>query len=215
MFCTRCGKEIAETTRICPACGSSTGNEQPHTSYGAYPPLENGSPASRQRPNIVSPVQEPAPHGPGQNSYRPPHTNGYAASPPPYQQPPMYQASFTAYAASADGASAFTITQRDNTALITEFILSLIGIFGVGWLMTRETTVGSILLVCSFFLYWPLMILGTLFTFGFGLICLGPLAIGAIILNVVLLNSTIKRQATHFIITPQPPQRMTVPPQRY
>ncbi|GHO89896.1 zinc ribbon domain-containing protein [Dictyobacter formicarum] len=218
MFCKRCGKEIADTTRICPVCGSSikqpASNEHPHTSYGVYPPLETESPAPQQRQNFVPPAQRPAPHGPGQASYPPPYANGYAASPPSYQPPPTYQATFTAYAPEVN-ASAFTVTQKDNTALITEIILSLIGIFGVGWLMTRETTVGAVLLVCSFFLYWPLMILGTLFTLGFGLICLGPLAIGAIIINIVLLNSAINRKATHFVITPQAPQRMTVPPQRY
>jgi hypothetical protein len=52
--------------------------------------------------------------------------------------------------------------------------------------------------------------MGTLFTFGLGLLCLGPLAVSAIIINIVLLNQALKRKATHFTIH-QPPD-MTMPP---
>ncbi|GCE25506.1 hypothetical protein KDA_09900 [Dictyobacter alpinus] len=144
-----------------------------------------------------------------------PYGNGYQSSPPPYQPPPAYQAHAPGYVPGVNN-STFTVTHKDNTPLITEIIFSLFGIFGIGWLMSRETTVGVALLVCSFLIYWPLVILGTLFTLGLGLICLGPLVIAAIIVNIVLLNSTINRKATRFVITPQqPPQRMTVPPQRH
>ena len=70
--------------------------------------------------------------------------------------------------------------------------------------MAGETIIGTTLLICSIFIYWPLIILGTIFTLGLGLICLGPLAIGAIILNILLLNKILDRQSTQYVITPQP-----------
>ncbi|GCE17589.1 hypothetical protein [Dictyobacter kobayashii] len=195
-------------------CGSNikqqASNEQPHTSYGVYPPHEMESPAQQRRPDFVPPASQ----GPGHGTH-PPYNNGYSASPPPYQQPPVYQAAFTTYAPGINP-NTFTVTQENNTPLVAEIILSLFGIFGVGWLMARETTTGAVLLVCSFLFYWPLIILGTIFTLGIGLICLGPLAVGAIIVNVILLNRVIKRKATRFVVTSsQPPQHMTVPPQHY
>ena len=90
--------------------------------------------------------------------------------------------------------------QKNNTPLIVEILLSIfLGIYGVGWLMAGETTVGIILLICSFFVYLPVLILGTILTVGFGIICIGPLAIGAIILNAVMLNNVLKRKATQYI----------------
>ena len=99
---------------------------------------------------------------------------------------------------------------KKDGALIAEILLSLFGIFGVGWLIGGETTIGIILLVCSFFIYWPIMILGTLFTFGLGLICLGPLAIGSIILNALLLNNRLKRKAAQYVTVQA--QHMPMPP---
>jgi hypothetical protein len=97
------------------------------------------------------------------------------------------------------------VSNKNDSALLVEFILSLVGVFGVGWLMAGETVTGRILLICSFLVYWPIMIVGTILTFGLGLICLGPIAIGAIILNILLLNSVINRKAAHFVVTPPPP----------
>jgi hypothetical protein len=83
---------------------------------------------------------------------------------------------------------------RKENALALEIILSLFGIFGIGWLAGGETTVGIILLICSFVVYLPILFLGTIFTFGLGLFCLGPLAIVAIIINAVLCNNILKRR---------------------
>ena len=105
------------------------------------------------------------------------------------------------------------VSTKNNNALVVEIILSLFGLFGVGWLMAGETTIGTVLLVCSIFLYWPLLILGTIFTFGLGLICLGPLAIGAIILNILLLNKVLEQKSTQYVITPQPIYMNTPPRQ--
>ena len=66
--------------------------------------------------------------------------------------------------------------------------------------MSGETTIGVILLICTFVLYWPIMLLGIIFTLGLGLFCLGPLAIGAIILNAILLNNTLKQKAAQVVM---------------
>jgi len=99
---------------------------------------------------------------------------------------------------------------KNSGALIAEILLSVfVGIYGVGWLMAGETTTGIILLICSFVVYWPIMILGTIFTFGIGLLCLGPLAIGAIIVNAILLNNLLNRKAAQVVMVqanPMPPR---------
>ena len=102
--------------------------------------------------------------------------------------------------------------ERNDGALVAEMILSLFGIFGVGWLIAGETMVGVVLLVASFLLYWPIMLLGTIFTFGIGLICLGPLAISAIIVNAILLNTTLNRKARR-VLSPMPPPPQIQPPE--
>ena len=85
---------------------------------------------------------------------------------------------------------------KNPTPMLVEVLLSLfLGIYGVGWLMAGETTTGIVLLICSFVIYWPFVILLIVFTLGLGLFCVVPLGIGAVILNAVLLNSRLNRKA--------------------
>lgn len=91
----------------------------------------------------------------------------------------------------------FTSTCSYDSALAVEFILSLLGIFGIGWLLAGETVIGLLLLACSILIYWPMMILGTLVTLGFGLMCLGPLAVSCVICNALLLNLCLKRKMAY------------------
>ena len=115
----------------------------------------------------------------------------------PYNAPPMYrqtQCSFT------------FINVSTNTPLIVELLLSIfLGIFGIGWLMAGEVAIGIILLACSLFIYVPLLIISifiAFFTFGFSLFCTGPMVIGAIVLNAILLNNKLKRKATAYMPIP-------------
>ena len=198
MFCERCGSEIADTAMACPRCGANLSRKfrndvwhQPVTNYGQY--SEEETPSYQQGyiapPNALPPYKG-AKGFPQQNYQMPPRTH-------PIER--------VQYAGFPDPASDMVkVSTKNNNALIVEIILSLFGLFGVGWLMAGETIIGTVLLVCSIFIYWPLIILGTIFTFGLGLICLGPLAIGAIILNILLLNKVLDRQSTQYIITPQP-----------
>ena len=198
MFCDHCGNEIANEAIVCPFCGSHTGNNAQYTQPATYQMQQGpqddfskfGGPPLYQNGYQPVPPQPPPTYTPPVQQQIP----GYA--PPSY--PPVYQ----------QGNVTIIQNSGNEASIVVEIILSLFGLFGVGWLIGGETTVGIILLVCSVFIYWPVMILGTLFTFGLGLICLGPLAIGAIILNAILCSSTLKRRAARVTVihsTPPPP----------
>ncbi len=212
MICKRCGNTLAENAMICPICGTATipasASEQPATSYGPFP--QGSRPAGGYAPQNNAGGYErgyaPPPRSDG------PQQGGQGYS-PNYGYSPPYNAGY------APGINVTVINNvpasgSHDSALIVEIILSLFGIFGVGWLMAGETTPGIVLLICSFVIYWPIVIMGTLFTFGVGLLCLGPMMIAAIIINAVLLNNALKRKiAQKFVyVQQQPPMQM--PPQR-
>ena len=190
---------------VCAVCGTVVERPKsaPSTSYGEPYPQSSFSDSSCYERGY--PAQPQAVPPPPQAEYMPPaqQSLGYI---PPYTNAAMYP----------PGAINVTIVNpppgKKEGALAAEIILSLFGVFGVGWLISGETAVGIVLLVCSFVLYWPIMILGTLFTFGLGLICLGPLAIGSIILNVLLLNNRLNRKATQYVMVQS--QQMPIPPRR-
>ena len=204
MICTRCGNEMPNNATVCAVCGTVTERPKapPSTTYGGpYPHSSFGQPSAYERG--YTDQSQAAPPPPPQARYMPPPQQPFSYV-PPYTNASMYQ----------PGAINVTIVNppadKKDGALIAEILLSLFGIFGVGWLIGGETTIGIILLVCSFFIYWPIMILGTLFTFGLGLICLGPLAIGSIILNALLLNNRLKRKAAQYVTVQA--QHMPMPP---
>jgi hypothetical protein len=230
MFCERCGTKIevynAGQQSYCPVCGSMLKSQQ-H--------IYSGSPPIHHEPYHYQPIQTEAwqthanPYEQGYHGQQraaqnplPPNNawnthydksvgyNSHTTTTPQHQPLPPYAASRNT------SQPVYIVSNKNDSALITEIILSLFGIFGVGWLVGKETVIGIVLLLTSIFIYWPVMILGTVLTFGVGLICLGPLAIAAIIINVVLLNSRLKKKAMHFVVTPsQPvmPPPMTMPPQ--
>jgi TM2 domain-containing membrane protein YozV/predicted RNA-binding Zn-ribbon protein involved in translation (DUF1610 family) len=192
--CERCGNEISDNLAICPNCGTiitkAKENLPPTTSYGSYSGgYYSQSPifVENNLPNYGTP------HAQEYNIQQPQYSYG-----PPYNTPPMYQhAQF----------NVTVINANNNTPLIVELLLSIfLGIFGVGWLMAGEVITGVILLVCSLFIYLPLLIISifiAVFTFGFSLFCTGPMVIGAIILNAILLNNKLKRKASSYM--PMPP----------
>ncbi len=208
MFCDRCGKEIASTATHCPFCGMPTEHEVQYTSPVAYQ-MQQGPPQDDLSSFGGPPIYQA----------------GYRAVPPPMQQggyiPFPQQTTGYTPASYTPLSPQVNVTVVQNTGsdgpLVAEILLSLFGIFGIGWILGGETTTGVILLLCSIFIYWPMMFLGTLFTFGIGLICLGPLAIGAIILNAILCNRALKRRAARLIVvqtTPPPHMPMQPPMQR-
>ena len=217
-FCDNCGNEMLNGATLCPVCGtlSDTGTKQAQrfvnhelkgqqgqqTSFSQDDFRNFGGPPPQYQQGY-GPVPGSAPQPTGY-PYPPQQAHGYASASyaslyPPYSQGPINVTVINRH--SSDG------------AVVAEILLSLIGIFGVGWMIGGETTIGIILLICSIFIFWPFMILGTLFTFGLGLLCLIPLAIGAIILNALLCASAMKRRASQFVVM-QPPlsPQMPMPP---
>ena len=105
--------------------------------------------------------------------------------------------------------ASFNVTMSNtntSTPLIVELFLSIfLGIFGIGWIMAGEVVIGVALLICSLFIYVPLLIISifiAFFTFGFSLFCTGPLVIGAIALNAILLNNKLKSKASSYMPIP-------------
>jgi hypothetical protein len=204
MICKRCGNALSENTSICPNCGTvsdnAKANAQQPTSYGQFPqpdfresrvprvpPLDQHS-----DPRLVTPLS-------AGNAQLPPYAAQQIA---PGYIPPHYHHAHSGYPPFHNNPSP---PFRHDTALVAEIILSLFGLFGVGWLIAGSTVTGIILLVCSVFIYWPLMIGGVIITRGFGLLCLGPIAIAAIILNILFLSISLRRKAARFTVAPPPP----------
>lgn len=222
MLCERCGRDIADSAVICPSCGATTSQSAmpPPTGYGNY--------STGYRPSQPEPG---ANYDQGNQGYNPGYQQGYGAGnymPPPQAGPQQPNYGYAppyanqpnqppAYGAVNVTINTNTNTSDKNTALVVEIIASLFGIYGIGWLMSGETTVGILLLIGSFVLYWPIFIVGAIFTFGFGLLCLGPLGIAAIIVNAIMLNNALKRKAAQVTVVVPPPQaqqqQMRMPPQ--
>jgi hypothetical protein len=184
---------MPDNLAICPKCGTVTSkakdNVSPTTSYGSYSDRYDSQPpayAENNQRDYVTPYSQE--YNVQQRNY------SYGQS---YNNPPMHQrAPFN-----------FTVFHTSNsTSLIVELLFSIfLGIFGIGWLMSGEVVIGIILLVCSLFFYLPLLIISifiAFFTFGFSLFCTGPMVIGAIVLNAILLNNKLKRKVSSYMPIP-------------
>ena len=185
--CERCGNDMPDTLVICPKCGTVTSKAKANlplnTSYGSNSErFYNQSPAylENKRENYVTPQSQ------GYNSQQQNYSYGQS-----YNAPIMNQQ------------APFNVTEfnmNNKTPLIVELLLSIfLGIFGVGWLIAGEVTIGVILLLCSLFIYLPLLIISifiAFFTFGLSLFCTAPMVIGAIALNAILLNNRLKRKVS-------------------
>ena len=168
MTCESCGWSMPDNAVACPHCGTPT----------------QASRSMPQQPDYMSPQQGYMP--PPQQGYMSPQQQGYMQQ---QYAPPMYQ----------QGVNVTVVnnTSKSNTPVLVEVLLNVfLGIYGVGWLMAGESTTGIVLLICSFVLYWPILIALAVFTLGLGLFCDFPIAIAAIIINAVLLNNALKRKAT-------------------
>ncbi len=154
MTCERCGKEFSDSAAICPACGTTThdrkSSDHAVTNYGQFPspvydisspPIEYGQHSMPQHYPQMPPAPPNTSYGQIYNA------------PPMYHQPPFSAQQFPNNPAA-----------KNNGALVVEILLSLIGIYGVGWLIAGETAIGVILLVCSFVVFAPLAIMIAIFT---------------------------------------------------
>lgn len=223
--CERCGKQVPDTAAICPACGtiSSIARSSP-TAFGqsqpssiSYEYSQGYGQQSVYSPQPGSPSQPgypPQPDYPSQPAY--PSPSGYPPQPgysaqsgyPPqqtYNTPPMI---YSPVAVNVNVMAPIPVVsgKTNSGAVVVEVLLNIfLGIYGVGWLMAGETTTGVILLIASLVIYWPTVLVGSIFTLGLGLFCLIPLAIGGVILNAILLNNMLKRKATYILVQTQTP----------
>jgi len=182
MNCESCRGILPDNALVCPNCGAATSASQPRPQLPSYTPPQQA----------FMPPQQNYGYAPQYGSIPPQQNYGYApqqAFMPPQLYPPPY----------APGVNVTVVNNanKSNTPVLVEVLLSLfLGTYGVGWLMAGETTTGIVLLICSFVIFWPIVFLSIVFTLGLGLFCVIPLEIGAVILNAVLLNSTLNRKAT-------------------
>jgi len=198
IICERCGQEMPDIAAICPSCGTATStayprpldeHEQPHSSYLPSDYAQGYGPQTFPRSSQPAYTRQ---------HYSEPYYN----SPPPMQPPISVNVNIAVPVMTP-------ASPGKPGAIVAEVLLNVfLGIYGVGWLIAGETTTGIILLICSIFLYWPIMILGAIFTVGLGLICLIPLAIAALITNPILLSNTIKRKTAYILVQPV----QTIPP---
>jgi hypothetical protein len=215
MTCERCGREMADNLAICPFCGTTTSRAraagQPPTQHGQYPPEVYSNPEAygqgyQQYPQESErygqgyPQQQYMNTPPMQQQYVPPQQNyGYGQ---PYNPNPGYQpgaVNINIVNNAPLNNPNVVVNTKNNAALIVEILLNLfLGIYGVGWLMAGETVPGIVLLICTP-VYWFLAIMFIVFTFGLGACIFFPFAIGAIILNAVLLNNTLNRKVTQYV----------------
>ncbi|GHO65915.1 hypothetical protein KSC_048070 [Ktedonobacter sp. SOSP1-52] len=215
MRCEDCGTEIANHTTTCPTCGAHLEPRQRRVSAST----QYNQREFEATLNAVASYEEGYQEQPYEEKIVPPRipraearSYGYGPSDPRHRSYPGHQTAYTYITYQAQPIP--TLPRKNDGALIIEIFLSLFGVFGVGWLTAGKTSVGLALLLGSIFIYWPVVILGTIFTFGIGLLCLGPLAILAIIINAILLNGMLNRQlaqAQYVAYTQQPPMQ-TPPP---
>lgn len=88
-------------------------------------------------------------------------------------------------------------------AVITEIVFNLFGIYGIGWILAGETLVGVLLLLGSLFIYWPLLIILTISTFGLGLFCFTPLSILLVAFNAFFLHLLVQQKRRRYRPQPQ------------
>jgi hypothetical protein len=186
--CRNCGNPIPDTAAVCPNCGLSISAPPPIQEQPGYGSSQSGYMAQPQQQYMPPPQPQYAPpqsgYMPPQQQYMPPPQAGYM----PPQQPGGVNVTVVNTGA----------PQQSKTGLIVEIILSIFGIYGVGWLISGQTTVGIVLLICSFVVYYPAVVLLGIFTLG---LCDIPLVLGAIIFNAVMLNNALNRKAQQQQIT--------------
>lgn len=205
LTCERCGTEIPEQVTICPSCGTLISGTKISTEGESQQPSEPQKEGSNPFPG--SAFAEYAPQA------RPIYERNYVPQSPAKagesskeseaaQQPPDTEQPSTAsrtYQPSQPYTFSIRIFNTNlTTPVLVETLLSLfLGIYGVGWLLAGEILIGILLLLASFIIYLPFMVISFIFaSFSYGLtvLCTGPLAIGAIFFNVLMLNRTVKRK---------------------
>ncbi len=81
---------------------------------------------------------------------------------------------------------------QNTTPVIVEAILAFFGIYGVGWLISGETSIGVALLIAGF--VWDAIFVAAAFTV-LGLCCVVPLQLIFVALSAFQLNNRLRMRA--------------------
>src|SRR5260370_9573691 len=138
MICERCGHEITSSSSsvLCPVCGTVIRKHTRAQSSGNY--VQSAQNYAGERP-VPPPGDSPTSQTTSQSHTQfSSHESGYTAR--------SFHAINTVNAPATAG---FASARSCDSALAVEFILSLLGIFGIGWLLARETLIGFLVLACS------------------------------------------------------------------
>ena len=111
MFCKKCGKQLSDGARFCPACGTQQSQLQPQTNYSTQPQTGYSPPPQTN-------------YGPPQG-YQQPQPN-YGAPQPMYDAPPQYD-----HRSPARSYSGGTSDNAKNLLLLT-VILVTVGLLAAG-----------------------------------------------------------------------------------
>jgi len=117
----------------------------------------------------------------------------------PLPPPPVYAPPPPGYAAPSQPlypqAGAYAAPQPrpyNTTPVIVEAILAFFGLYGIGWLMAGETTIGVILLIAGF--VWDAIFVVAAYTV-IGLCCVVPLQLIFVALSAFQLNTRLRMRA--------------------
>ena len=118
----------------------------------------------------------------------------YTPPPPPvYATPPQPAAGYVAPPQAVAGAYVAPQARPQNTTpVIVEAILAFFGIYGVGWLISGETSIGVALLIAGF--VWDAIFVAAAFTV-LGLCCVVPLQLIFVALSAFQLNNRLRMRA--------------------
>src|SRR5579864_3221372 len=197
--CEHCGTHITEEASVCPACGA------PLLSQAVHEQSEGSSPGNQldNQPNrLTTPGFEaytPEIRAPSDRVYIPRAASrvkeNQEGQPSPLDTSTVYSEEDSVYQRTSFRLRTSSVRVLNMTISgpeIVEALLSLfLGIYGVGWLLAGELPVGILLLIGSVVIYLPLAVVSLILaiaTFGLSLLVTGPLAIGAICLNIYFLH---------------------------
>lgn len=120
----------------------------------------------------------------------------YTPPPPPAYTPPSPPQPAAGYVALPQPvAGAYVAPQarpQNTTPVIVEAILAFFGVYGVGWLISGETSIGVALLIAGF--VWDAIFVAAAFTV-LGLCCVVPLQLIFVALSAFQLNNRLRMRA--------------------
>jgi ribosomal protein L40E len=180
--CRSCNTPNQPDAQFCIGCGTPLVTE-PVTPAGAVhcPSCNAVNPPEAQfcvtcgAPLSTAPVYETAP------------TPEPVAAPRPAPAPPAPSAAPAPAPSPAHAAAASATLKDRTTALLLEILPAFVGVFGIGWIYSGNTTAGVLLMVGM--LVWDVLgVLGSIATLGVGCFCFVPINLVVMGISAYFLN---------------------------